>query len=138
MPRVSIAPEADLNTDINVLPLIDVLLVLIIVFFLLERDHIFIPAQVPPPEAEAGPPTGGQIVLDLKADGGMAINGQPIPTDRLAAQLEAIYQNRPQKLLFLHVAPNRVYQEAITAMDVARGAGVEVLAWVPEPSSPRR
>jgi biopolymer transport protein ExbD len=134
MPRVSIAPEADLATEINVLPLIDVLLVLIIIFFLVNRDHIhiYIPAQVPPPDITSGPTDGGQIVLEVTETGDFRVNQQPIPADQLVLQLKAIFEHRPQKLLFVKVAPNRTYQEAIRAMDVAREAGVEVLAWVPK------
>ena len=87
MPRVSIAPEADFNTDINVLPLIDVLLVLIIVFFLIERNLAYIPAQIPSPDSLATESIGGQVVLDLKADGGMTVNGQPVPTEQLGVGL---------------------------------------------------
>jgi len=131
MPRVSIAPEADLATEINVLPLIDVLLVLIIIFFLVNRDLIYIPAQVPPPAAAGVVADGGQIVLEVTETGGFAVNQQPIPADQLVVQLRAIYEKRPQKLLFVKVAPNRSYQEAIRAMDLAREVGVQVLAWVP-------
>jgi biopolymer transport protein ExbD len=131
MPRVSIASDADLATEINVLPLIDVLLVLIIIFLMLERELIFIPADVPPPASPPSDGGGGQVVLELKADGSLAINGQPIPSEQLALQLAAIFHDRPRKVLFLRVAPNRTYQEAITATDVARGAGVEQLAWMP-------
>lgn len=132
MPRVTIAPEADLATEINVLPLIDVLLVLIIVFFLMNRDHIYIPAQVPQTATHGRITDGGQIVLEVTASGGFMVNQQPIPADQLIMQLRAIYQNRPQRLLFVKVAPNRSYQEAIQAMDFAREAGVETLAWVPQ------
>jgi biopolymer transport protein ExbD len=135
MPRVTIAPEADLATEINVLPLIDVLLVLIIVFFLMNRGLIFIPAEVPPPATPGASTDGGQIVLEVTAAGGFAVNQQPIPAAQLVTQLRAIYQQRRQKLLFVKVAPNRSYQEAIQAMDLAREAGVETLAWVPRPAS---
>ena len=138
MPRSSIAPVADLTTDINVLPLIDVLLVLIIVFLLLERELIYIPAEVPPATSSEDTGGNGQVVLELKADGSFAINGQPIPAEQLAIQLGAIFRDRPRKLLFLRVSPDRSYQEAITAMDVARGAGVELLAWMPADSARAR
>ncbi|MEO8138436.1 MAG: biopolymer transporter ExbD [Gemmatimonadota bacterium] len=138
MPRTSVAPEAAPSTDINVLPLIDVLLVLIIVFLLLERELIYIPAEVLPPTPREVNGGDGQIVLELKGDGSFAINGQPIPAQQLAIQLSAIFRNRPTKLLFLRVSPDRSYQEAITAMDVARGAGVELLAWMPLESAKAR
>ncbi len=131
MPRVSIAPEADLATEINVLPLIDVLLVLIIVFFLIDRTHIFIPTTVPAPAAAAPGEGSPQIVLEVTESGGFAINRQPIPAEQLVTQLRSIFALRPRKVLFVRVAPNRSYQDAIRAMDVAREAGIEVLAWVP-------
>jgi biopolymer transport protein ExbD len=131
MPRVSIAPEAGLTTEINVLPLIDVLLVLIIVFFLAAKILTWIPAQVPPPADAGTRPDGGQIVLELRADGSIAVNSQPIPMGQLEIQLRATFQDRPRRLLFMDVAPDRVYQDAITAMDIAREAGVETIAWVP-------
>ncbi|HWA55819.1 MAG TPA: biopolymer transporter ExbD, partial [Gemmatimonadales bacterium] len=130
MPRVSIAPEADLSTDINVLPLIDILLVLIIIFLVAVKREFYIPAQVPPP-ASGGSVTGGQLVLQLRADGSMTLNQQPIPAGQLEVQLRAAFANRPAKLLFVDVAPELYYQDAITATDVAREAGVEVVAWVP-------
>jgi biopolymer transport protein ExbD len=76
MPRVTIAPEADLATQINVLPLIDVLLVLIIVFFLLNRDLIYIPAQVALPAAPGAVTDGGPIVLEVTQAGGYPIRGK--------------------------------------------------------------
>lgn len=130
MPRVSIAPESELNTDINVLPLIDILLVIIIVFLLQPRWLIFMPAQVPPPAAAVGP-SGGQLVLQLKGDGTLSLNTQPIPRDQLEVQLRAAFAGRPRKLLFIDVAPELPYQSAISAMDAAREAGVETIAWVP-------
>jgi biopolymer transport protein ExbD len=131
MPRVSIAPEAGLTTEINVLPLIDVLLVLIIVLFLAASILRWIPAEVPPPAAAGAIPDGGQIVLELRGDGSMALNSQPIPAGQLEIQLRAAFEDRPRKLLFIDVAPDRVYQDAVTAMDIAREAGVETIAWVP-------
>ena len=89
--------------------------------------------QVPPPE----PPTAtnkpsNQIVLELMADGGYQINGQPVPRDQLDTQIHAIYDQRPAKLLFIKAAPSRIYQDVIHAMDVARGAGVQIIGFTPQ------
>jgi biopolymer transport protein ExbD len=122
----------ELTQDINVLPLIDVLLVLIIIFMVLLRGLIFIPAEIPPPASSAPPGRGApQIVLELRADGSYAINRQPIPAGQLDTQLHAIYDARRVKLLFIKAAEELPYQAVITTMDLARGAGVQVLAWVP-------
>ena len=118
--------------DINVLPLIDVLLVLVVVFFLLNMGFQYIPAQIPELERQVSKPGAGrQIVLELRADGSFAINGQPTPADQLETQLQAIYEVRPAKILFLQAADNRSYGEMVEAMDLARGVGVQVLAWMP-------
>ena len=130
----SLGPAGDLNQDINVLPLIDVLLVLIIVFFLMAQQITFIPAAIPAAEtAQSGTQPVPAIVLELRADGSYAINSQPIPIEQLDTQLHAIYDERPRKVLFLKVADNRLYDEVVTAMDMAREAGVQVLGWVPQP-----
>ena len=115
----------------NVIPMIDVLLVMLVIFMLLNMQMVpFIPVQLPPPTV-GGPPITTQIVLEVRADGSFAINGQPVPGDRLEAALRAIYDQRTSRLLFVKAAPNRQYQEVVTAMDRARGAGVEVIGMMP-------
>src|SRR5688572_18096077 len=121
------------QSDINVTPMIDVLLVLLIIFMIIQPlNRQIIPIQVPPPQTTAaatGPST--QIVLEIKDDGTLAINGQPVPMDQLDAQIHSIYDARPVKLLFVKPGPNRVYQDIIDVMDVARGAGVQVIGFTP-------
>lgn len=122
----------DIARDINVLPLIDVLLVLVVVFFVLNMGIQFIPAQIPAAEREAArPDRGGQIVLELREDGRFAINGQLTPVDQLETQLRAIFDSRSTKILFLKAADSRSYGEMVTAMDLGRNAGAQVLAWMP-------
>ena len=69
------------------------------------------------------------LVLD---NGAYLINGQPVPKDQLDAQLHSIYDPRPAKLLFIKPGQNRIFQDVIEAMDVARGAGVQVLGFTPK------
>ena len=70
-------------------------------------------------------------MLQLRDDGSLAINGQPVPAEQLETQLHAIYDHRPVRLLFVQGAERRPYQEVTTLMDRARGAGVEILGWMP-------
>jgi len=71
------------------------------------------------------------IVIDLKADGTIEINGQVTTVPELDARFHAIYDVRPQKILFVKSAPNRLYEEVIEVMDLARGAGVQVIRFPP-------
>ena len=126
-----------LQSDINVTPMIDVLLVLLIIFMITQPlSRMALDVQVPPPDTpltNKTPPS--QIVLELFDDGGYAINGQPVPKDQLDTQIHAIYDARPAKLLFIKSGPNRVYQDVVDAMDVARGAGVQIIGFTPQEAS---
>jgi biopolymer transport protein TolR len=122
------------QSDINVTPMIDVLLVLLIIFMITQPlSRMALDVQVPPPDENVTnktPPS--QIVLELANDGGYSINGQPVPKDQLDAQIHAIYDQRPAKLLFIKAGSNRIYQDVIEAMDVARGAGVQIIGFTPK------
>ncbi|HEX9893944.1 MAG TPA: biopolymer transporter ExbD [Gemmatimonadales bacterium] len=126
--------RGEVSSEPNVIPMIDIMLVLLIIFMISQPlSRQVIEAQVPPPEtAVASTAPSTQIVLELTADGGYAINSQVVPRDQLDTQIHAIYDNRPAKLLFLKSAPDRIYQEVIEAMDIARGAGVQVIGFTPK------
>jgi biopolymer transport protein ExbD len=128
------------QSDINVTPMIDVLLVLLIIFMITQPlSRMALDVQVPPPDTpmtNKAPPS--QIVLELGNDGGYAINGQPVPKDQLDTQIHAIYDQRPAKLLFIKAGTNRLYQDVIDAMDVARGAGVQIIGFTPREAEQRK
>lgn len=122
--------------QINVTPMIDVLLVLLIVFMILTRDRYTIRSPVAP-AAPAPGPVEPQLVLELPDGGGFRLNGQPIPDAMLDAQIASAFELRPAKLLFVDAGGERTYQEVIAAMDRARGAGVQVVALMPAPRERR-
>ena len=126
--------EGGVQNEPNVVPMIDILLVLLIIFMMqvpLQRKTM--DTQVPPVETreqtEEG--AGDQIVLEMLADNSLAINSEPVNRASLDAELHAIYDERPAKLLFIKSARNRQYQDLIDVMDIARGAGVQVIGLTP-------
>ena len=125
---------ASAKSDINITPLIDVLLVLLIIFMITQPlSRMAMDVQVPPPDTpQTNQQPSFQIVLELRDDGTYAINSQPYPKEQLDAQLHAIYDARPAKLMFVKAGPNRIYQDVIEAMDIARGAGVQVIGFTPK------
>lgn len=128
------------TSEPNVVPMIDIMLVLLIIFMMqvpLSRKAMDV--QVPPPMPPNVQPQeaqqSNQIVLELREDGSYAINAQPVAKSQLDVRLHDIYDNRPAKLMFVKSAGNRKYKDVIEAMDIARGAGVQVIGFTPADKS---
>ena len=124
-----------LSSEPNVVPMIDIMLVLLIIFMIsqpLSRTTISVQVAPPTPPQQAKSESSNQIVLELGDDGSYAINQQPVPKDQLDPQLHAICDPRPAKLLFVKPGLNRKYQDVVEAMDVAKGAGIQIIGFTPK------
>ncbi len=123
-----------LSSEPNVIPMIDILLVLLIIFMMtITQNRQAMDVQIPE-EQEAKQEQqqeSDQIVLELKEDGTYAINGTPVPLAQLDNAIHALYDQRPAKIMFLKTARTRRWRDVITAMDIVRGAGVQVIGFTP-------
>jgi biopolymer transport protein ExbD len=123
-----------LTNDINVTPMIDVLLVLLIIFMMVvPMARKAIDVQLPDPNPTAAPPgsVSNQIVLEVLPGGNFSINKEAVDKTKLGARLKEIFDPRPDKLIFVKGDPKVVYQDVIFAMDVSRGAGIKVIGITP-------
>lgn len=130
---------ASLSNDINVTPMIDVLLVLLIIFMAVlpsMRKAIDIQLPDPNPTVQPANANSNQIVLEVKPGGQFAINSEIQTRDRLATRLKEIFDPRPEKIIFVKGSPGVLYGDVIFAMDVARGAGVKVIGIPPKDKEP--
>jgi len=118
------AVHSGMQAEPNVTPFLDVLLVLLIIFMYLSlTQQKIITAQLPDPTPVLGPNTPS-IVLEVRPGAIYAINSRVVAGAQLASQLRAIYDGRPEKTLIVRAAPGVRYQEVVTAVDIAKGAGV--------------
>ena len=130
---MQVGQHGGISAEPNVIPMIDILLVLLIIFMISQPlSRMAMDVNVPPPVTAPSNAPSTQIVLQIAEDGSYSINGQPVPQGQLDTQIHAIFDNRPAKLLFVKAAGNRIYQEIIDAMDVARGAGIQVIGLTPK------
>jgi biopolymer transport protein ExbD len=129
---MAVGSGSSLNSDINITPFIDVLLVLLVIFMITVAIYRkVLDIQVPIETQGPSKPDPNQIILEIKADGSMAINTQVVDSSALGERLYQIYSVRPDKLLFIKADDGRPYQEVIRVIDVARGAGVQVFGLAP-------
>ena len=114
-----------MNAEINVTPFLDVLLVLLILFmYLCLNQQKVIAAQLPDPNVNAVTENTPPIFLEVRPGSTYALNTQLVQPGQLDAQLRRIYAGRNDKRIIVRAVAGVRYQEVVTAIDVAKGAGV--------------
>ena len=120
--------------EINVVPYIDVMLVLLIIFMVvtpLTQKGLDVELPESADNVEQTAPDPNQLVLDIDVNGQVTINKQPVNMDELPLRIRDIFETRADKTIFLRAAPSLSYGEVVSVLDVAKGNGVERVGIVP-------
>jgi biopolymer transport protein TolR len=123
------------KSDINMTPMIDVLLVLIIIFMVItpltpKGLEALIP-QPPPPNQKQDPADDRTVVVTINKDHSMLINTDPIAESALPKRLEDVFRTRAERIMFVKGDPDIEYKWVAEVVDIAHGAGVDKVGLMP-------
>lgn len=110
--------------EMNVVPLIDVLLVLLVIFMIIPHKQKGLMAELPRPASVPAGPQPAAIVVQVLADGSLRINQEAVEWDRLTSRLQQIFGSRANHMAFVRGDGALEFQVVARVIDVMRAAGV--------------
>jgi biopolymer transport protein ExbD len=139
--RYTVRAQGRPNSDINVTPLVDVVLVLLIIFMVVTPllDKML---RVRVPDAEQTEqyeqPQATQIVVSVNKDGHILINNEEVDDEAYVQRLRRVLAARVagDRLVFFAAEDDALYQRLVVALDGARQAGAEIMTMTTEPMGP--
>jgi len=115
--------------NINMTPMIDVLLVLIIIFMVItpltpKGLEALVP-QPAPPNQQQNDADQRTVVVSVAKDKSMMINTEPTDENKLGPRLEEIFKTRAERLIFVKGDPDLEFQDVAKVIDIAKGVGID-------------
>ena len=119
-----------IRSDINITPLVDVVLVLLIIFMVMTPTLLKQMELTVPEKAEVQmtpPPSSDQVVVGVTKEGKISINNEMIDESAFIDRMHTVMQNSHDKLVFFNIDDEAIYGDVMHVMDMTRGCGAKVL-----------
>jgi biopolymer transport protein ExbD len=128
---IAVGKKGGAMSDMNVVPLIDILLVLIIIFMVITPRtpkglEALVPQPNPNPQAQADPMLLNKtVVVQVLAGGALKINEEPHTWESLGPRIDEIFKQRAEKVAFIKGDETVLFREVARAIDIMRSSGVD-------------
>ena len=119
-----------IRSDINITPLVDVVLVLLIIFMVMTPTLLKQMELTVPEKAEVQmtpPPSSDQVVVGVTKEGKISINNEMIAEASFIDRMHEIMKNSHDKLVFFNIDDEAIYGDVMHVMDMTRGCGAKTL-----------
>ena len=132
---MAVGGSGGVKSDINMTPMIDVLLVLIIIFMVITpltpKGLEAIVPQPPPPGTPPSQSDTRTVVITVDGNHALLINQEPSDYDKLGGRLEEIFKTRAERVVFVKGDPSLEYSWVAKVIDIAHGAGIDKVGLMP-------
>jgi len=131
---MSVGNKKGAKSEPNIVPLIDILLVLLIIFMvitpLVPKGLDALVPQPNPNKDQQQEPDERTVVVSVKTGGQLLINQDPVTLDQLGVQLNEIFRTRAERVMFVRGDPEILFADVAQVIDIAKGVGIDKIGLI--------